>query len=139
MQNEMITIQALMYAPIETVWELWVNPKHITQWAFASDDWEAPYAENDLKVGGTFKTTMAAKDGSSQFDFAGSYTNIQENELIEYDLEDGRHVRVTFESTPGGTKITQAFDPEQENSRDLQRAGWQAILNNFKKHVESSS
>ena len=139
MKKEPITIQTLIHSPIETVWEYWVNPNHITQWAFASDDWEAPYAENDLKVGHTFKTTMAAKDGSSKFDFTGSYTSIQQNELIEYDLEDGRHIKVTFEATPEGTKVTQTFDPEMENSRELQRAGWQAILDNFKKHVESSS
>ena len=139
MKKEPIVIQVVIHSPVETVWEYWVNPKHITQWAFASDEWEAPYAENNLKIGHTFKTTMAAKDGSSKFDVIGSYTSIQQNELIEYDLEDGRHVIVNFKTMPEGTKVTQTFDPEMENSRELQQAGWQAILNNFKKYVESSS
>jgi uncharacterized protein YndB with AHSA1/START domain len=139
MKNEPITIQTVIKSPIKTVWNFWVDPKHITQWAFASDDWEAPYAENHLEVGSKFKTTMAAKDGSVSFDLTGTYTNIHDNKLIEYDLEDGRHVIVVFETVSEGTKVTQTFDPESENSRELQKNGWQAILENFKKHVESSS
>ncbi|MFZ1720981.1 MAG: SRPBCC family protein [Microgenomates group bacterium] len=139
MNKEPITIQTLINSPIEKVWEYWINPSHITQWTFASDDWEAPYAENDLKVGHTFKTTMSAKDGSSSFDFGGTYTSISQNELIEYDLGDLRHVKVIFETTPEGVKVTQTFDPEMQNSRELQQGGWQAILDNFKKYVESST
>lgn len=137
--NEPVTIQTVIRAPIEKVWEFWVSPKHITQWAFASDDWEAPYAENDLKVGHEFKTTMASKDGSQSFDFVGTYTEVQENYLIEYDMEDGRHVKVTFETVPEGTKVAETFDLESENSRDVQESGWQAILDNFKKYVESNT
>lgn len=134
-----ITIQTVIDSPLEKVWNFWVDPKHITQWAFASNDWEAPYAENHLEVGLTFKTTMAAKDGSRSFDFSGTYTDIQPKKLIEYDMEDGRHVKVVFETLTEGTKVIQTFDPETENSRELQKNGWQAILDNFKKHVETSS
>ena len=105
----------------------------------ASDDWEAPHAENDVKTGGKFKTTMAAKDKSAQFDFTGVYTQVKPNELLEYTMDDGRKASVAFSKTPQGTtQIIVTFDMEQENSRELQRDGWQAILNNFKKHVESS-
>ena len=133
-----ITIEATVHAPIEKVWAYWTEPQHITQWAFASDDWEAPRAENDLQQGGKFVTTMAAKDGSESFDFEGEYTLVTENKLIEYTITDGRHVTVLFETTPEGVKITQTFDPENENPEDMQREGWQSILNNFKKYVERS-
>ncbi len=132
-----ITIEATVNAPIETVWDVWNKPEHITRWAFASQDWEAPRAENDLRTGGSFKTRMQAKDGSEGFDFEGVYTNVEDEKLIEYDMPDGRHVKITFEKTPEGVKITETFDPESKNSEDLQRAGWQAILDNFKKYTES--
>ena len=132
-----ITIHVVVNTPIETVWDCWVNPDHITQWAFASDDWEAPAAENDVRVGGTFKTVMAAKDGSARFDFGGVYTAVDQHKHIAYTIGDGRTVTVDFETTPNGTKVTETFDPEHENSEDRQRSGWQAILDNFKKHVES--
>lgn len=131
-----ITIQSTINAPISLVWECWTQPEHITQWAFASDDWEAPAATNDVRVGGRFSTTMAAKDKSSSFDFTGVYTAVQEHELIEYDMDDGRHVKNTFEQSPEGVKIVTVFDPEHENSLEMQRNGWQAILDNFKNHVE---
>ena|SRR5687768_17044244 len=131
-----ITVQTVVNAPTAKVWEYWNTPEHITGWAFASDDWEAPAAENDLRVGGKFKTVMAAKDKSESFDFAGTYTALKEQKLIEYDMSDGRHVKVAFEQTPEGVKVTETFDPENENSEDLQRSGWQAILDNFKKYAE---
>jgi uncharacterized protein YndB with AHSA1/START domain len=137
MNKNPITIETVVNAPIEKVWEYWNKPEHIVHWAFASDDWEAPAAENDLRVGGTFKTTMAAKDKSTSFDFAGVYSAVKENELIEYDFGD-RHAKVEFTILPEGVKITQTFDPENENSEEKQRSGWQAILNNFKKYVESN-
>ena len=139
-----ITIHTTINAPLEKVWEYWNAPEHITKWAFASDDWEAPAAENDVRIGGKFKTTMAAKapsESSGQvesFDFEGTYTNVTEHELIEYDMSDGRHVKVVFEQTPAGVTVTETFDPENENPEDMQRDGWQAILDNFKKHVESN-
>lgn len=134
-----ITVQTVINAPIEKVWKYWNKPEHIMSWAFASDDWEAPAAENDLRVGGKFKTTMAAKDKSSSFDFTGTYTHVGEHELIEYTMDDGRKVSVRFETLDGDhTKITETFDPESENSEEMQRSGWQAILDNFKKYVEGN-
>ncbi|OGC78215.1 polyketide cyclase [candidate division WWE3 bacterium RIFOXYD1_FULL_39_9] len=132
-----ITIQTSVMSSISKVWECWNEPKHITNWAFASDTWEAPSAENDLRVGGRFRTAMAAKDKSAGFDFEGTYTAVEEHKLIEYDMDDGRHVKAVFEETPDGVKITQTFDPEDENSEELQRSGWQAILDNFKRYVET--
>lgn len=133
----MITVQTILKAPIEKVWELWISPEHVTQWNHASADWHTPYAENDLKVGGKFKYTMAAKDGSMQFDFGGTYTEIVNHSLIAYTIDDGRKVKITFESQENGVEIIEKFDPETENSEALQQQGWQAILDNFKKHVES--
>jgi len=132
-----ITVQTVVNAPMAKVWECWNKPEHITGWAFASDDWEAPAAENDLRVGGKFKTVMSAKDKSSSFDFTGTYTAVRENKLIEYDLDDGRHVKVEFTETPEGVRVTETFEPENENPEEMQRSGWQAILDNFKKYVES--
>ncbi len=140
-----ITVQATVNAPIAKVWEYWNEPKHITRWAFASDDWEALNAENDLRTGGVFKTRMQAKDlsaGSGQeregFDFGGVYTAVKEHELIEYDMSDDRHVKIEFLEVPEGVKVLQTFDLESENSEEMQRNGWQAILNNFKKYAENT-
>jgi uncharacterized protein YndB with AHSA1/START domain len=132
-----ITVQTVVKAPISKVWQYWNQPEHITKWAFASDDWEAPAAENDLRVGGKFSTTMAAKDKSASFDFAGVYTAVKEHALIEYDFGD-RHTKVEFSETPEGVKIVETFDPENENPEEMQRSGWQAILDNFKKYIESN-
>ncbi len=132
-----ITIETVVNAPIEQVWEFWTQPKHIVNWAFASDDWEAPAAENDLRVGGKFSTIMAAKDKSASFDFNGVYTDVKEHALIEYDIEDGRHVKIEFKKTPEGVHVVESFESEDENSEEMQRAGWQSILDNFKKLVES--
>lgn len=143
--REPITVQATVNAPIEKVWEYWNKPEHITGWAFASNDWEAPAAENDLRVGGMFKTTMAAKDpstGSGQvresFDVIGTYTNVIPQKTIEYNLEDNRRVVVKFEQMENQTKITETFEPYPEYSDDIERGGWQAILDNFKKYVEGN-
>ena len=132
-----ITVQIIVNAPIAKAWEYWNKPEDITGWTFASDDWEAPAAENDLRVGGKFKTVMAAKDKSTSFDFTGTYAVVKENELIEYDI-DGRHVKVQFTETSEGVRIVESFEPEHENTEEVQRSGWQAILGNFKKYVESS-
>lgn len=134
----MITVQCKVNAPIETVWECWTTPKHITNWNNASDDWQTPYAENDLKVGGKFKYTMSAKDGTMSFDFEGVYTSVEQNQTIEYVMSDGRKVEISFEATPNGVNVIESFDPETENSEELQENGWQAILDNFKKYVENS-
>jgi len=131
-----ITVSIIIALDTNTAWAFWNEPDHITQWAFAGNDWECPGAENDLKIGGKFKIKMSAKDKSAGFDFVGTYTNIIPHQLIEYIMDDGRKVRVTFEPTSEGTKIMETFDPENENSPEFQREGWQAILHNFKKHVE---
>jgi uncharacterized protein YndB with AHSA1/START domain len=133
----MITVQNNINAPIETVWECWTNPVHITKWNNASDDWHTPYAENDLRTGGRFKSTMASKDGTMSFDFEGEYTLVEQNETIEYVMADGRKVEISFAATQSGVGVIESFDPETENSEEMQQQGWQAILNNFKKYVES--
>ncbi len=133
-----ITVQTIVNASIEKVWDYWNKPEHIKNWAFGSNDWEAPSAENNLRVGGKFKTVMAAKDKSASFDFTGTYTVVKENELIEYDMDEaGRHVKVEFIKLPKGVRVVEIFDPENENPEEMQRDGWQTILNNFKKYVES--
>lgn len=137
MNKNPITVEATIKAPISKVWEYWNKPEHIVKWAFAQDDWEAPAAENDLRVGGMFTTTMAAKDKSASFDFAGTYTTVTEHERIEYDMTDGRHVKIEFTQLPDGVNVVETFDPESENSEEKQKEGWQAILNNFKKYVEA--
>ena len=136
--TQSITVETLVDAPVEKAWQYFNEPGHITKWAFASDEWHAPYAENDLRKDGKFKTTMAAKDGSFSFDFEGVYTSVVPNKSFEYAMADGRTVKVTFDSHGGKTKVTETFDPETQNPIDMQRAGWQAILENYRKHVESN-
>lgn len=137
-ERSSITIQTSVKAPIEKVWKYWSEPDHITRWATASEDWHAPYADNDLRKDGKFKTTMAAKDGSFSFDFEGIYTNVKQHKEIEYVMSDGRKAKIAFTADGNETKITETFDPEAENPVDMQRDGWQAILNNFKKYTESN-
>jgi len=132
-----ITVEVTVKAPVEKVWEYFNGPEHIVNWAFASEDWHAPKSTNDLRVGGTFSTTMAAKDGSFSFDFGGEYTQVIEHKLIEYTLGDGRKVKVVFTSQGNETKVVETFDPENMNSDEMQKAGWQAILDNFKKYTEA--
>ncbi|REE05686.1 SRPBCC family protein [Marinoscillum furvescens] len=133
----MITVQTSINAPIASVWEKWNSPEAIMQWNQASPDWHCPTAEVDLRVGGKYKSTMAAKDGSMQFDFEGTYTKVIPNELIEHTMADGRKVRVQFEKAGESTRIIEEFEPETSHPVDMQRDGWQAILDNFKKHVEA--
>ena len=131
-----ITIEVIINASIEKVWECWTNIEHIVNWYYASDDWHAPYAENDLRAGGRFKTTMSAKDGSMSFDFEGTYTTVKSFEHIEYTIDDGRKVVISFSNSDTRVEIVQTFEAESENSLELQRNGWQAILNNFKAYTE---
>lgn len=133
-----ITVESIIHAPVSKVWEFWNEPEHIKKWAFANDEWHAPAASNDLRVGGRFSTTMAAKDGSFSFDFGGTYDEVEPNKSIRYTMDDGRVTEVTFESENGATKVIEVFDAEETNSIEMQQTGWQAILNNFKKHVESN-
>lgn len=109
------------------------------KWNFASDDWETTRAENDVRVGGRFKMAMCAKDGSVGFDFTGTHTVVVPNERLEYTMDDGRKVIVEFQKMGEETKVIETFQPEQENPEDMQRSGWQAILDNFKKYAESVS
>ncbi|MBI5223995.1 SRPBCC family protein [Candidatus Micrarchaeota archaeon] len=132
-----ITVEVVINAPVEKVWKLWSTPEHITKWNSASPDWHTPKAENDLRTGGKFSSRMEAKDGSVGFDFAGIYDEVKKNELIAYTMGDGRKVRITFTKNTHNTKLVEVFEAEETNSIDLQRDGWQSILNNFKNYVES--
>ena len=132
-----ITVQAVINAPVEKVWKLWTDPEHITKWNTASDDWHTPRAENNLRVGGKFLYRMEAKDGSFGFDFVGVYDEIKRNEFIAYTIEDGRKVRVTFTKNNEKTRVVETFEAESTNPIEMQRDGWQAILNYFKKYVEA--
>lgn len=138
MEPNYITINTTIEASIERVWNFWTNPEHITNWNFASDDWHSPNAVNDLKTGGKFCYRMEAKDSSVGFDFEGVYNKIIENKLIEYTLLDGRKVTVEFSQSNGITLISEKFEPETENPIDMQKAGWQAILDNFRKYTQSN-
>ena len=137
MNNNTITVEVTVNISMEKAWEFWTKPGHITKWYQASDDWHAPHAKNDLRVTGKFKTTMAAKDGSNSFDFEGVYTKIQRYQLIEYTLLDGRKVRVSFFQIGKRIKIVESFEPENTNPPELQRDGWQAILESFKRYAEA--
>jgi len=133
-----ITVECIVNSNIEKVWKYWTTPKHIEQWNYASDDWYTPKASNDLKVGGKFCSTMAAKDGSFSFDFGGTYIEIQEYKLIKYTMDDGRMASIDFIAIGGTVEIVETFEAENQNSIELQRGGWQAILNHFKKYVENN-
>ncbi|MBT2622320.1 MULTISPECIES: SRPBCC family protein [Chryseobacterium] len=132
-----IKIDITILAPVEKVWDYFNKPDHIIKWNFAHESWQCPSSENDLRVGGKFKSRMEAKDGSFGFDFAGVYDEVIPNQRIKYHLEDGRNVDVIFEKIdPDTTKVTEVFDPEKQNSVEMQRDGWYAILDNFHKYVE---
>ena len=133
-----LTVETTVKVPAKKAWELWTNPKHIKNWYFASDDWHAPYADNNICVNGLFKTTMSSKDNSISFDFEGVYTIVEKYEAIHYTIsgDDGRNVIVLFLEDGNTTKITESFESENENPLELQKQGWQAILNNFKRYAE---
>jgi len=135
-EKTIITVRATISAPVEKVWKLWTDPEHIIHWNYASDDWHTPEAENDLRAGGRFLSRMEAKDGSSGFDFTGKYTRVEQHRQIEYTLDDGRNVQVVFFPNGNITTVTEAFEAEETNTTELQKSGWQAILDNFKEYVE---
>ena len=137
MSSTNITVEATINAPVETVWQCWTQPQHIMLWNNASDDWHTTEATNDLQIGGKFSSIMAAKDGSFSFDFWGIYDAVETHKLITYTLGDGRDVQIVFNQNGNQTTVTEVFEPEDENSIELQKGGWQAILDNFKKHVET--
>lgn len=137
-EKTVIKIETTVHAPVEKVWEYWNNPEHVTKWNQASDDWHSPRGENDLRVGGRFSYRMEAKDGSFGFDFSGVYDIIYVNAYIEYTLDDGRKVQVTFMSETEATRIIEEFEAEDTNPAELQKSGWQAILDSFKKYTEAN-
>lgn len=130
-----ITVETIVRAPVEAVWRAWTTPEDITQWNAASDDWHTTRASVDLRVGGAFSSRMEARDGSAGFDFAGTYTEIETNRLIVCSFGD-RNLRVEFIPGPDGVSVRETFDAEPTHSVEQQRAGWQAILDRFGRHVE---
>lgn len=132
-----ITVKTSVIADIDKVWSYWTKPEHITNWNFASDEWVCPNAENDLKLNGKFSWRMETKDGSMGFDFGGTYEKIVDKSLISYNMSDGRKVDIEFTQNGNEVIVSETFDAEGTNSDEMQRAGWQAILGNFKKYVES--
>ena len=133
-----ITVSALVNKPLAEVWQRWTTPADIEHWNAAGDDWHCPKASNDLRVGGRFSYTMAARDGSASFDFEGTYTAVEDQARIAYTMADGRTCTVTFQPEGEGTLVTEVFDPENMNPVDFQRAGWQAILDRFKAYTEAA-
>jgi uncharacterized protein YndB with AHSA1/START domain len=137
-EKTVITVQDTINAPVAKVWEYWTKPEHIIKWNNASDDWHTPRAENDLRTGGSFVSRMEAKDGSMGFDFVGVYDEVRENEYIEYTIGDGRKVKVRFAGKGNTTEVVESFEAENIHSIEMQRGGWQAILDSFKKYTETS-
>ena len=135
----MITVETEINATIQKVWEYWTNPEYITQWNFASSDWHCPSAINNIEPGATFTWRMEAKDGSAGFDFCGRYTQIERESFISYLLEDGRKVQIEFKTAGNKVYLKESFEAEGTNADEMQRTGWQSILENFKKLVEASS
>ena len=133
-----ITISTLINAELHKVWDYWTGPAHIVNWNFASDDWHCPFAENDLRENGKFRSTMASCDGKMSFDFEGIYSLVKHHEVIQYGMADGREVQVWFSPDGDATRVTETFDAENVHSVELQRAGWQSIMNNFKQYVENN-
>jgi uncharacterized protein YndB with AHSA1/START domain len=138
MGKKIITVENTIHAPVAKVWEYWTKPEHITKWNNASDDWHTPRAENDLRPGGSFVSRMEAKDGSMGFDFGGVYDAVRTHEYIEYTIGDGRKVKIAFSTQGNKTNVVESFEAETINSLELQKGGWQAILDNFKKYTEAN-
>ena len=131
-----ITIRTEINAPLKKVWDCWTSPKHIKNWNFASDDWHCPAATHDLREGGKFSFTMSSKDGKYSFDFEGVYTEVKELKKLRYTIADGRKVDIRFDEKEGKTFVKESFEAENVNTLELQRGGWQSILDHFKKYTE---
>jgi uncharacterized protein YndB with AHSA1/START domain len=131
-----ITVTTQIKSTLAEVWKKWTSPEDIVNWNQASDDWHCPSAENDLKVGGQFTFVMASKDGAMSFPFQGEYTAVDQHKEISYRMADGRMAHVSFEAQGDHVEIIESFDPENVNPEDMQRAGWQAILDGFKAYAE---
>jgi uncharacterized protein YndB with AHSA1/START domain len=138
MSNPQIKIEATVAAPPSKVWTYWTKPDHITKWNFAIPEWHCPSAKNDLKVGGKYCARMEAKDGSFGFDFEATYNEIVDQKKIVYTIADGRKVVTTFEPQGSNTKVTTVFEAEKQNPEEMQKSGWQSILNNFKMYTEEN-
>lgn len=138
MTENKIKIKANVFADSKKVWDYYTLPEHITKWNFATDTWQCPAATNDLRIGGKYSARMEAKDGSFGFDFEAVYDEIIDNKKIAYTMTDGRQAIVDFNIDNNQTEVVITFDAEQQNSLELQRDGWQAILNNFKKYTETN-
>lgn len=136
-QKTTLTVNTTVNAPLEKVWQLWTAPEHIMQWNNASEDWYTPRADNDLRPKGNFNYRMEARDKSFGFDFEGTYDHIINHNLIEYTIADGRKVKIQFDKEGEQTTITESFEAEDENPKEMQQGGWQAIMDNFKKYAES--
>ena len=138
-EKNIITVENTINAPVKKVWEFWTKPEHIVKWNHASDDWHSPWSKNDLRVGGSFSARMEAKDGSMGFDFGGIYDVIKDNAYIEYTIGDGRKVKISFNALDNdkATKVVEEFEAEGTHSIEMQKGGWQAILDNFKKYAET--
>jgi len=134
---EKITVKTTVNLPVQKVWDYWTQPEHIVCWNNASDDWHTPRAENDLRTGGNFSSRMEARDGSMGFDFEGVYDQVEPHSLIAYTMADGRSVHIRFSEENGFTLVEEVFDPEATNPAEMQRMGWQAILDNFKRYAEA--
>lgn len=138
-QATTVTIEAGVKAPLEKVWEMWNGPEHVMQWNSASPDWHSPAATNDPRPGGAFSYRMEAKDGSFGFDFAGTYDEVRPGEYLAYTLGDGRKVTIAFTQQGDTVHIRKQFEAEGQNPVEMQEAGWQAILDSFKRYAESNS
>jgi uncharacterized protein YndB with AHSA1/START domain len=138
MATTQLTVAATVQANTPKTWEYFTSPEHITQWNFASDDWHCPHATNDLRVGGNYLGRMEAKDGSAGFDFEAVYDEVVPEQRLSYTMADGRPCTTTFEDLDGATRVTTTFEAETMNPVELQQAGWQAILDNFKKYTEEN-
>jgi len=136
MDKKKITVETTVHAPIEKAWKTWTTPADIMEWNSASPDWHTPRAENDLRTGGSFSSRMEARDGSFGFDFGGTYDEVIQHKKIAYTMGDDRKVEITFEDHGDTTKVIETFEAETENSVDMQRDGWQAIMDNYKKYTE---
>lgn len=132
-----ITVETEIEAPIEKVWERWTDPKHIINWNYATEEWCCPSAKNDLKPGGEFLWRMEAKDGSMGFDFTGTYRHIEKGRSISYIMTDGRKVDIHFLTEGDKVRLSESFEAEGTHTDEQQRTGWQAIIGNFKKYVET--
>ncbi|PZR21797.1 MAG: activator of HSP90 ATPase [Flavobacterium psychrophilum] len=137
MSAKKITVSVTIAADKDKVWDYYTNPKHIVNWNFASDDWHCPSAENDMRAGGKYSSRMEAKDGSFGFDFEAIYDEVVDNNRIIYTIADGRKVMVGFQEKDGKTDVEVVFEAESQNPVEMQKGGWQAILDNFKKYAES--